>query len=258
MIIGKGDKVKHKARDQWGVGQVIKVERGGTVVVNFEGGPEQSIAQGAKFLVKVDEQGNTIKKPEKIIEGERTINKEYPDWGVGEVLENSIDERVKKGLKNIEDPFLRRDWCKLTYQAHIELAKAGFERIQFSEFEKKGTFGKAQTGIVATKWAFAKIASSTWVELELRPRGPAGSKYAQSDFYQFIKSSYQTSDHKNNNITWDEEDRRLGLRKPGSLPIRIKIVLDPLIELKLRNEKWIEIMLQLIQIFDPIIQSYRL
>jgi hypothetical protein len=67
MIICRGDKVKHKARTHWGIGLVIKVERGGTVVVNFEDGQEQSIAQGVRFLVKVDEQGNTIKKPKNFL-----------------------------------------------------------------------------------------------------------------------------------------------------------------------------------------------
>ena len=51
--IQKGEKVRHKAREEWGVGTVIGVERSGTVRVIFEGNRAMSIAKGANYLIKV-------------------------------------------------------------------------------------------------------------------------------------------------------------------------------------------------------------
>ncbi|MEJ2136021.1 MAG: hypothetical protein P8X86_12340 [Desulfofustis sp.] len=48
-----GEKVKHKARAEWGVGEITKVDYCGTIRVIFQGRREMSIAQGAKYLKKV-------------------------------------------------------------------------------------------------------------------------------------------------------------------------------------------------------------
>ncbi len=49
----KGERVRHKARAEWGLGKVIAVDRCGTIRVIFEGNRELSIAQGGKYLEKV-------------------------------------------------------------------------------------------------------------------------------------------------------------------------------------------------------------
>lgn len=95
MIFRKGDKVKHTAREEWGIGQIVKVDSSGSVVVKFKNYQEVSIVRGNKVLIKVDESGNAIKKPEKFKEGERVKSKKYPDWGLGEVLTDSYGRQTK-------------------------------------------------------------------------------------------------------------------------------------------------------------------
>ncbi len=48
-----GENVKHKARAEWGIGKITKVDYCGTIRVIFKGRREMSIAQGAKYLKKV-------------------------------------------------------------------------------------------------------------------------------------------------------------------------------------------------------------
>lgn len=50
----EGENVRHKAKAEWGIGKIIDVNSCGTIKVLFEGNLEVSIAQGAKFLLKVD------------------------------------------------------------------------------------------------------------------------------------------------------------------------------------------------------------
>jgi hypothetical protein len=50
----EGENVRHKAKAEWGIGKIIEVNSCGTIKVIFEGNKEVSIAQGSKFLVKVD------------------------------------------------------------------------------------------------------------------------------------------------------------------------------------------------------------
>lgn len=49
----KGERVRHKARAEWGVGKIIAVDTCGTIRVIFEGNKELSIAQGSKYLTRV-------------------------------------------------------------------------------------------------------------------------------------------------------------------------------------------------------------
>jgi hypothetical protein len=50
----EGETVRHKAKAEWGLGKIIDVDSCGTIKVIFEGTKEVSIAQGSKFLIKVD------------------------------------------------------------------------------------------------------------------------------------------------------------------------------------------------------------
>ncbi len=54
----EGENVRHKAKAEWGIGKIIEVNSCGTIKVIFEGVKEVSIAQGSKFLVKVDKSKN--------------------------------------------------------------------------------------------------------------------------------------------------------------------------------------------------------
>ena len=54
----EGENVRHKAKAEWGIGKIIEVNSCGTIKVLFEGVKEVSIAQGSKFLVKVDKNKN--------------------------------------------------------------------------------------------------------------------------------------------------------------------------------------------------------
>ncbi len=55
-----GEKVRHRARAEWGIGKIIEVNNSGTVGVVFEGKRILSIARGINYLIKVDRQGNEI------------------------------------------------------------------------------------------------------------------------------------------------------------------------------------------------------
>jgi hypothetical protein len=50
----EGENVRHKAKAEWGIGKIIEVNSCGTIKVVFDGNIEVSIAQGSKFLIKVD------------------------------------------------------------------------------------------------------------------------------------------------------------------------------------------------------------
>jgi hypothetical protein len=54
----EGENVRHKAKAEWGIGKIIEVNSCGTIKVIFEGNKEVSIAQGSKFLIKVDKSKN--------------------------------------------------------------------------------------------------------------------------------------------------------------------------------------------------------
>jgi hypothetical protein len=49
-----GESVRHKARPEWGVGKIISVDTCGTIKTIFGENRELWIAQGAKYLEKVD------------------------------------------------------------------------------------------------------------------------------------------------------------------------------------------------------------
>lgn len=59
-VFVKGGYVRHNHRAEWGVGKIQSVDKYGIVKVIFEGTHELSIAKGAKYLIKVDENGNKI------------------------------------------------------------------------------------------------------------------------------------------------------------------------------------------------------
>ena len=59
----EGENVRHKAKAEWGIGKIITVESCGTIKVVFDGTKEVSIAQGAKYLIKVDKSGKKIIMP---------------------------------------------------------------------------------------------------------------------------------------------------------------------------------------------------
>lgn len=48
-----GERVRHLARTEWGLGKVVGVDRCGTVRVIFEGNRELSIAKAAQHLKRV-------------------------------------------------------------------------------------------------------------------------------------------------------------------------------------------------------------
>jgi hypothetical protein len=59
-IFFKGGYVRHNHRAEWGIGTVQSVDKYGVIKVIFQGTQELSIAKGAKYLIKVDENGNRI------------------------------------------------------------------------------------------------------------------------------------------------------------------------------------------------------
>lgn len=59
-MLCKGENVRHNKKAEWGIGKIIAVDSCGTIKVVFEGTKEVSIAKGAKFLIKVDENGKKL------------------------------------------------------------------------------------------------------------------------------------------------------------------------------------------------------
>jgi len=52
-LLSAGQNVRHNKKADWGIGKIVKVEKGGTVRVIFEGNMNVSIARGAKYLTKI-------------------------------------------------------------------------------------------------------------------------------------------------------------------------------------------------------------
>jgi hypothetical protein len=50
----EGQSVRHKARAEWGIGKILKVETCGTIRVLFKETMQLSIAKGVNHLVKVN------------------------------------------------------------------------------------------------------------------------------------------------------------------------------------------------------------
>jgi Protein of unknown function (DUF3553) len=53
ILLNAGENVRHNKKTDWGIGKIIKVEKGGTVRVVFEGHKDVSIAKGSKYLTKI-------------------------------------------------------------------------------------------------------------------------------------------------------------------------------------------------------------
>jgi hypothetical protein len=52
-ILSAGENVRHNKKADWGIGKIVKVEKGGTIRVVFEGNRKVSIAKGSKYLSKI-------------------------------------------------------------------------------------------------------------------------------------------------------------------------------------------------------------
>jgi hypothetical protein len=52
-LLSVGENVRHNNKADWGIGKIVKVERGGTIKVVFEGNKQVSIAKGSKYLSKI-------------------------------------------------------------------------------------------------------------------------------------------------------------------------------------------------------------
>ena len=48
----EGENVRHKARAEWGIGKILKVDTCGTIKVLFKETMQVSIAKGANHLIK--------------------------------------------------------------------------------------------------------------------------------------------------------------------------------------------------------------
>jgi len=55
-ILYIGESVRHNKKAEWGIGKIVEVNRCGTIRVAF-GTKILSIAKGAKYLLKVEENG---------------------------------------------------------------------------------------------------------------------------------------------------------------------------------------------------------
>jgi hypothetical protein len=60
-LLTKGEKVRHRARSEWGIGTITSVDTCGTIRVVFERNHVVSIAKGLNFLAKVNNQDEKVK-----------------------------------------------------------------------------------------------------------------------------------------------------------------------------------------------------
>jgi len=60
MIVNlyEGQNVRHKARAEWGIGKILKIDTCGTIRVLFEETMQVSIAKGANHLVNANKNEN--------------------------------------------------------------------------------------------------------------------------------------------------------------------------------------------------------
>lgn len=52
-ILRVGENVRHNKKSDWGIGKIVKIEKGGTIRVIFEGNKNLSFAKGSNHLTKV-------------------------------------------------------------------------------------------------------------------------------------------------------------------------------------------------------------
>ena len=53
LLLNAGENVRHNKKADWGIGKIVKVEKGGAIRVIFEGNKNVSIAKGIKYLTKI-------------------------------------------------------------------------------------------------------------------------------------------------------------------------------------------------------------
>ena len=61
VLLAAGETVRHNKRKDWGLGEILNVDRCGTIKVNFTGKGQVSIAKGSKFLTRELGDKTTVK-----------------------------------------------------------------------------------------------------------------------------------------------------------------------------------------------------
>jgi hypothetical protein len=108
FILKIGQKVRHKSKKDWGVGEIVEVKEGEVVTVKFDAIGELTIAQGSNFL-KLANDKKEVADIGIFKTGDRIKHVKNPAWGIGEVLEDSTGEFVKAFFSNAGEKLLLND-----------------------------------------------------------------------------------------------------------------------------------------------------
>ena len=148
LVFKIGQKVRHKSKKDWGVGEIVEVKNGEIVTVKFDAIGVRTIVPGNKFL----KLANDKKKPNDIgifKKGNRIKHVNNPIWGIGEVLEDSAGEFVKIFFSNLGETLLFNDINILKCVEGEEASDAMLDNLSYNYLskEKKITYSSPETSI---------------------------------------------------------------------------------------------------------------
>lgn len=170
-ILKKGMKVRHKAKPEWGDGEIVSVARGGAVTIQFEKGDECTIVSGNKFLIPVGAEAKSEKRTGEFKKGDRFRHKKHPEWGIGEVLEDSNGEFVKVFSANVGEKILYNNPEAFEVVTGEDAANPILDNLSYRTLgkEKKVNFYTPERGIKKF--------------LEVFPDGFVDEKYLENERY---------------------------------------------------------------------------
>ena len=158
LILKIGQKVRHKSKKDWGVGEIVEIKKGDVVTVKFDAIGERTIVPGSKFLKVANDKKETtgigiFKK------GDRIKHINNPVWGIGEVLEDSNGEFVKAFFSNSGERLLFNDINTLKCVEGEEASDAVLDNLSYKYLSKE------------KKIAYSSPESSIKNFLEIFPKG---------------------------------------------------------------------------------------
>lgn len=158
LILKIGQKVRHKSKKDWGVGEIVEVKKGEVVTVKFDTIGECTIVPGGKFLKLTDDE-NEATDIGIFKTGDRIKHFKNPGWGVGEVLENSTGEFIKAFFSNSGEKLLFNDINTLERVKGEEASDAALDNLSYKYLSKE------------KKIAYSSPESSIKKFLEIFPKG---------------------------------------------------------------------------------------
>ncbi len=142
MKLNKGDRVKHKVKEEWGVGEILKIDATGKANVRFMEMETVAIPQAIRFLVKLDDDGREVKRLEKLTKGQRIIYKKQKEWGIGELLQDSYGPQANIFFSNVRNKIIQRKHDDIVILEGQDASDSYLDNLSRETIKNKGTVDK--------------------------------------------------------------------------------------------------------------------